>query len=186
MHEEGPVALTRPVEAIEIPYGTRVMLPAGAPVRITQSLGGSYTVLTEDGYLVRIADRDADALGRAPAGSAAGASAPPAEVHSAADLEKLVWQQLETLYDPEIPVNVVELGLIYGCTVKEVEAGYRVEVQMTLTAPGCGMGDVLRAEAESKIQALPAVREVAVEMVVDPPWDPSRMSDAARLQLNMM
>jgi probable FeS assembly SUF system protein SufT len=183
MTEAGPIQLTRPVEAIEIPYGTRVMLPAGAEVRITQSLGGSYTVLTEDGYMVRIADKDADALGQLASGAAA---APAVEVHSAADLEKLVWQQLETLYDPEIPVNVVELGLVYGCKAIEVSDGYRIEVQMTLTAPGCGMGDVLRSEAESKIQALPRVKEVAVEMVVEPPWDPSRMSDAARLQLNMM
>jgi probable FeS assembly SUF system protein SufT len=185
MANDGPIQLKRPVEAIEIPYGTRVMLPAGAEVRITQSLGGSYTVLTEDGYLVRIADKDADALGIA-ATSAGAAAAPAAEVNSADDLEKLVWQQLETLYDPEIPVNVVELGLVYGCKAIESGDGYRVEVQMTLTAPGCGMGDVLRAEAESKIQALPKVKEVSVEMVVDPPWDPSRMSDAARLQLNMM
>src|SRR5262245_20972537 len=119
MTKDGPIQLTRPVEAIEIPYGTRVMLPAGAEVRITQSLGGSYTVLTEDGYLVRIADKDADALGlTAVAGAAA---TPPVEVSSAADLEKLVWQQLETLYDPEIPVNVVELGLVYGC--KAIESG---------------------------------------------------------------
>ena len=183
MPDGGPILLTRPVEAIEIPYGTRVMLPAGAEVRITQSLGGSFTVLTEDGYLVRISDKDADALGQT---ASASGTAPQAEVNSASDLETLVWQQLETLYDPEIPVNVVELGLVYGCKAIEVEGGYRVEVQMTLTAPGCGMGDVLRAEAETKIQALPKVKEVSVEMVVDPPWDPSRMSDAARLQLNMM
>jgi metal-sulfur cluster biosynthetic enzyme len=101
-------------------------------------------------------------------------------------LERRVWGELETVFDPEIPVNVVELGLVYECVVTPLgEDGYRVDVKMTLTAPGCGMGDVLKEEAEQKIAALAGVKEAAVEMVVDPPWDPSRMSDAARLQLNM-
>ena len=181
------VTITRPVEAIEIPYGTKVMLPAGAEVRITQSLGGTYTVMTEDGYMARVADKDADALGKTPGAAAApAASAAPSGPVTREDLERRVWGELETVFDPEIPVNVVELGLVYECVVTPLgEDGYRVNVKMTLTAPGCGMGDVLKEEAEQKIAALAGVKEAAVEMVVDPPWDPSRMSDAARLQLNM-
>ena len=181
------VKITRPVEAIEIPFGTKVMLPAGAEVRITQSLGGTYTVMTDDGYMARIADKDADALGKtpsaAPAPAAAGSASGPVTKE---DLERRVWGELETIFDPEIPVNVVELGLVYECAVAPLGGnGFRVDVKMTLTAPGCGMGDVLKEEAEQKIRALAGVKEAAVEMVVDPPWDPSRMSDAARLQLNM-
>jgi probable FeS assembly SUF system protein SufT len=177
------VTITRPVEAIEIPFGTKVMLPAGAEVRITQSLGGSFTVMTEDGYMARIADKDADALGKAPSKSA---EATPAEGPlTREDLEKRVWGELETIFDPEIPVNVVDLGLVYECNLSPLGDGFRVDVKMTLTAPGCGMGDILKEEAETKIRALPGVKEAAVEMVMEPVWDPSRMSDAARLQLNM-
>jgi len=182
------VTTTRTVEAVEIPYGTKVMLPQGTEVRITQSLGGTYTVMTEDGYMVRVADKDADALGKTP--GAQTAPVPAAESSgpiTREDLEKRVWGELETVFDPEIPVNVVELGLVYECAVTPLgENSYKVDVKMTLTAPGCGMGDVLKEEAEQKIAALPCVKEVWVEMVVDPPWDPSRMSDAARLQLNML
>jgi probable FeS assembly SUF system protein SufT len=178
------VKLTRTTEAIEIPYGTKVMLAAGTEVRITQSLGGTYTVVTDDGYLVRIADKDADALGKTPGTAAAVAESPTGPVTKEV-LERQIWGELETIFDPEIPVNVVDLGLIYECHVEPVEDQFRVDVKMTLTAPGCGMGDILKEEAETKIRALPGVREATVEMVVDPPWDPSRMSDAARLQLNM-
>jgi probable FeS assembly SUF system protein SufT len=178
------VKITRPVEAIEIPFGTKVMLPAGADVRITQSLGGSFTVMTEDGYMARIADKDADALGKTAAKS--GEQSAPAEGPlTREDLEKRVWGELETIFDPEIPVNVVDLGLVYECAVAPLGDGFRVDVKMTLTAPGCGMGDILKEEAETKIRALPGVKEAAVEMVMEPVWDPSRMSDAARLQLNM-
>jgi len=177
------VNITRPVEAIEIPFGTKVMLPAGAEVRITQSLGGSFTVMTEDGYMARIADKDADALGKTPTKSAeATATEGPL---TREDLEKRVWGELETIFDPEIPVNVVDLGLVYECTLSPLGDGFRVDIKMTLTAPGCGMGDILKQEAEDKIRALPGVKEAAVEMVMEPVWDPSRMSDAARLQLNM-
>ena len=178
------VKLTRPVEAIEIPFGTMVMLPAGAEVRITQSLGGSFTVMTDDGYMARIADKDADALGKAP--TRAVETAPAAEgAITKEDLERRIWGELETVFDPEIPVNVVDLGLVYECVVAPLGDGFRVDVQMTLTTPGCGMGDILKDEAQNKISALPGVKEATVEMVVEPPWDPSRMSDAARLQLNM-
>jgi probable FeS assembly SUF system protein SufT len=178
------VKLSRTTEAIEIPYGTKVMLATGTEVRITQSLGGTFTVVTEDGYLVRIADKDADALGKTPGSTAPAAEAPSGPV-TKEELEKQVWAELETIFDPEIPVNVVDLGLIYECHIEPVEDQFRVDVKMTLTAPGCGMGDILKEEAETKIRALAGVREANIEMVVDPPWDPSRMSDAARLQLNM-
>jgi probable FeS assembly SUF system protein SufT len=177
------VTITRPVEAIEIPFGTKVMLPAGAEVRITQSLGGSFTVMTDDGYMARIADKDADALGKAP--TKAEETAPAEGPLTREDLEKRVWGELETIFDPEIPVNVVDLGLVYECSLSPLGDGFRVDVKMTLTAPGCGMGDILKQEAETKIRALPGVKEAAVEMVMEPVWDPSRMSDAARLQLNM-
>jgi probable FeS assembly SUF system protein SufT len=185
------VKLTRVTEAIEIPYGTKVMVPAGTEVTITQALGDTYTVKTAEGYLVRIADRDADALGKQPgalAAAAARAAVAPAggETVDAEELSAKVWAELATIFDPEIPVNVVDLGLIYECRVLPVADGrYRVEVVMTLTAPGCGMGDVLKEDAAAKIHALPGVAEAEVEMVFDPPWDPSRMSDAARLALNM-
>lgn len=188
MSQYETVKLTRACEAIEIPYGAPVMLPAGAEVRITQSLGGTHTVMTEDGYLVRIAEKDADALGKTPgaANPAATGQAGPVPT-TPEEVERLAWRELETCFDPEIPVNVVDLGLVYGVRALTLESGgYRVEVKMTLTAPGCGMGDILKEDAALKIRALPGVQEADVEMVVEPPWDPSMMSDAARLQLNMM
>lgn len=196
MTRQETVKLTRVTEAIEIPYGTRVMVPAGTVVTITQALGDTYTVKTEEGYLVRIADKDADALGKQPGALAAAAQSeaetsaggPPTAggpAPSRETLEAEVWRQLETIFDPEIPVNVVDLGLVYECRVSPARDGYRVDVTMTLTAPGCGMGDVLKEDAAAKIRALPGVREVHVEMTFDPPWEPSRMSDAARLALNM-
>ena len=192
------IQLTRVTEAIEIPYGTRVMVPMGTTVTITQALGDTYTVKTADGYLVRIADKDADALGKQPGALAAAAQreaeqAAGGEGAAAAitalgreELEAEIWRQLETIFDPEIPVNVVDLGLIYECRVSPAGEGrYRVDVTMTLTAPGCGMGDILKEDAAAKLRALPGVQEVHVEMTFDPPWEPSRMSDAARLALNM-
>src|SRR5262245_60202866 len=123
------VKITRPVEAIEIPFGTKVMLPAGAEVRITQSLGGTYTVMTDDGYMARIADKDADALGKTPMAPAAPATAAPSGPVTQKDLEQRVWGELETIFDPEIPVNVVELGLVYECTVSPLGDGFRVDVK---------------------------------------------------------
>jgi probable FeS assembly SUF system protein SufT len=182
IHE--PIALARDCEAVQVPSGTRIVLPRGTTVRIMQALGDSYTVSTERGEMVRIAGRDADAMGLA-AGTGAGADT--TEVTSAEDLEKRVWDQLRTCYDPEIPVNIVDLGLVYHCAVTPHPArGYRVEVKMTLTAPGCGMGGVIAADAEAKIAALPGVEQVSVEVVFEPPWNPSMMSEAARLELGMM
>jgi probable FeS assembly SUF system protein SufT len=181
MNEHGPRTLSRDVIAIMIPAGTSTLLSKGTEVTIQQTLGGTYTVFTEEGYMVRIAGKDADAMGLepppVPAEPAPTLAGPP-------DTQKMIWDQLRTVYDPEIPVNVVDLGLIYSCDIKDLPGGgKRVEVTMTLTAPGCGMGDVLRADAESKIQGVPGVEEVDVKLVVEPPWDRSRMSEAAKLQL---
>src|SRR5260370_39420783 len=179
---DGPIVLTRDCEATQIPSGSKVVLPAGTRVAITQSLGGQFTVTADEGGLFRIADEDADALGQRSA--AAAVKAPPSE--GAFD-EKRVWEQLRTVVDPEIPVNLVDLGLIYQCqAVSLPEGGHRVEIKMSMTAPGCGMGDVLREDVRRKVQSVPGVREVDAEIVWDPPWDASRMSDAARLQLGWM
>jgi probable FeS assembly SUF system protein SufT len=171
------VTLARDCEATQIPYGGRELLPAGSQVRIMQSLGGSYTVSTEQGSMVRIDAKDADALGLAPQAPAAPA---PAQFS-----EKLVQDQLRTVYDPEIPVNVVDLGLIYSCKVTAVEGGHSIEINMTMTAPGCGMGDVLKADIERKLSQLPEVKQVQVNIVFDPPWHPGMMSEAAKLQLGL-
>lgn len=176
----GSIILARDCEATRIPSGSSVVLPAGTRVTIAQTLGGHFTVTTEDGGLLRIADKDADALG-APAATA---QAPMVEGHFE---EERVWEQLRTVFDPEIPVNLVDLGLIYRCqAVGLPEGGHRVEIAMSMTAPGCGMGDVLKEDVRRKVQTVPGVREVQVEVVWDPPWDASRMSDAARLQLGWM
>lgn len=171
------IVLTRDCEATQVPFGAVERLPAGARVRITQSLGGSYTVSTEHGNMVRIDAKDADALGLAPQ---AAPQALPAQFS-----DKLVWDLLKTVYDPEIPVNVVDLGLIYACRITPVEGGHKIEIDMTMTAPGCGMGDVLKADIERKLSQLPEVKEVHAQIVFDPPWHPGLMTDAAKLQLGL-
>jgi probable FeS assembly SUF system protein SufT len=178
------VMTTRDVEAVVIPAGDRILIPEGVPVTITQALGGSYTVVTPHGYMARIAAADADAIGKPVAGGGEDAKGSPSTgAAPGKPVEDRVWDELRTVYDPEIPVNIVDLGLIYACRVTEGESGARVEVEMTMTAPGCGMGDVLKAEAEEKIHSVPGVSDVQVEIVWDPPWDQSRMSEAARLEL---
>ncbi len=181
------IKLTREVEAVQIPYGQKIGLPGGSEVSIHQVLGGNYTVQTEDGLLVRIDGRDADALGFEPS---KGEPAPAPSEDATLDLDrvvKAVWDHLRTCYDPEIPVNIVELGLVYECRVApEPSGGFGVDVKMTLTAPGCGMGPILQSDAEQKIQTIPGVKRVTIELVLDPPWDPGRMSEAARLELGMM
>lgn len=177
------ITLSRDCEAIEIPYGSKVILPVGTRVRVTQALGGSFTVATDNGQLVRIASKDGDAIGVEP--STPEQTAPSPQV-DASEVEELVWAQLRTVYDPEIPVNVVDLGLVYECrTIPLPENGYKVQVKMTLTAPGCGMGDVLRAEAQSKILSVPDVKDVHVEIVLEPAWNRSMMSEEASLDLGM-
>lgn len=180
-HTNEPVTLERDVKAIIIPAGEELTLRKGTPGFITQALGGSFTVYVE-GNLFRIAGGDADALGKEPT--------PPPEVPdnpTDADIEAVIWNQLRTCYDPEIPVNIVDLGLIYRCNVSAGPNGERsVDVDMTLTAPGCGMGDVLVADAQEKIAVIPTVADVRVQLVFDPPWNQAMMSDEARLQTGLM
>jgi probable FeS assembly SUF system protein SufT len=179
MREE--TILARDVEATAIPYGDKIPLTAGSPVIITQALGGSYTVVTMQGYMVRLDGKDADAIGKEVL------AAPTAEELAGRPLIDLVWDQLKTCYDPEIPVNIVELGLVHSAEATPLpEGGQKVSVRFTLTAPGCGMGDVLRQDIERKVLSLPDVREADVQVQLDPPWDQTRMSDAARLQLGLM
>lgn len=180
-HSPQTVALTREVIGTLIPAGTKVELPQGTPATITQALGGSYTVQVE-GHLFRIEGKDADALGMEPS---RGVQVP--ENASDADLERAVWEQLRTCYDPEIPINIVELGLIYECRLETLPAGGRKAViRMTLTAPGCGMGDILVADARSKVLEIPGIAEADVQLVFDPPWTQDKMSEAARLQAGLM
>lgn len=173
------VELRRDCSAVLIPSGRSAVLARGERVALVQQLGGSFTVEVGHGLLARIDGADADALGvEAPADE-------QSEAYGAPDVE-LVLDRLRTVFDPEIPVNVVDLGLVYSCAVIAVSPGeHRVEVTMSMTAPGCGMGDVLRAEVTAKILDLPGVVEADVEVVWEPPWDLSRMSAAARLQLGM-
>lgn len=176
------IELKRDCEATQVPYGGVQLLPAGTRVRITQSLGGSYTVTTEQGAMMRIDANNADALGLAPDPKQAQA----AETAPVPFSEKLVWDRLKTVFDPEIPVNIVDLGLVYSCQITSAEeGGHKIEIKMAMTAPGCGMGDVLRRDIEGKLSQLPEVRQVRAEIVFDPPWNPSRMSDAAKLQLGL-
>jgi probable FeS assembly SUF system protein SufT len=173
--------LSRDVDAAAIPYGDKIPLVAGTTVFITQALGGSYTVMTDRGYMVRIEGKDADAIGEQ-------ATAAPAEADTAGrPLQQLAWDQLKTCYDPEIPVNIVDLGLVYKCeTAALAEGGEKVTVHFTLTAPGCGMGDYLKQDVERKIEGLPGVKETDVQVVFEPAWEQSMMSEAARLQLGLM
>lgn len=172
------VELTRDCEAIAIPAGTVVTLPQGTEAFITQSLGGAYTVnVPAHGGLFRISGPNADAIGKAPA--AAG------EVTDDASLEDQVWAALRTCYDPEIPVNIVDLGLVYDLNIEDADGGAVVSVKMTLTAPGCGMGTVIAADAQQKILALPGVADAAVDIVWDPPWTPQMISPAGKERLGM-
>ena len=176
MYEQ--IDLKRECEAIEIPSGIRRVLSASSRVRISQFLGTSYTVVGDMGCMFRIDAKDADALGLTPP------AADDATTSDAVFAEPMVWAQLKTVYDPEIPVNIVDLGLIYSCEITpQVQGGKKIDVKMSMTAPGCGMGNVLKADVEGKLARLPEVKEVHVEVVFDPPWSPARMSEAAKLQL---
>jgi probable FeS assembly SUF system protein SufT len=177
-HSE-PISLSRSCAVIGIPTGISATIPAGTSVRVMQHLGTGYTVLTEYGQMFRIDNKDADAIGMPVIEAPDVAAAEPV-----AFSENLVWDQLKTVYDPEIPVNIVDLGLIYSCVIVPLdEGGKKIDVKMSMTAPGCGMGDVLKRDVETKVALVPEVKEVSVEVVFDPPWNPSRMSEAAKLQL---
>ncbi|PYY07566.1 MAG: putative Fe-S cluster assembly protein SufT [Acidobacteria bacterium] len=178
MNLREPITLSRACEAIEIPSGIRNTIPAGSTVRVMQSLGTSYTVATDRGYMFRIDAKDRDALGISP-----GAATDEFAVKGTFS-EQLIKDELRTVFDPEIPVNVLDLGLIYSCAITPLqEGGKRLELKMSMTAPGCGMGNVLKADVENKLSRLPEVKEVHVEIVFDPPWHPGFMSESAKLQL---
>ena len=179
-----PKTLTRDVEAAVVPVGTKVTLQKGEQAHITQSLGGSYTVIV-NGNMFRIADKDADALGlevQAPPVTAPAGGPVTQEL-----LEKQVWDALKTCYDPEIPVNIVDLGLIYDCHLTPAgENNFKADVKMTLTAPGCGMGPTLAQDVQNKLLNLEPIDEANVELVWDPPWNQGMMTEAAKLQLGLM
>jgi len=180
-YENEPVVIERDVKAVVIPAGINVTLRTGQAGYITQALGGSFTVYIE-GNLFRIAGEDADAIGKTPVKAP---EVPPNATED--DFKELVWQQMRTCYDPEIPVNIVDLGLVYQCDITRNDDDTRtVSVRMTLTAPGCGMGDILVQDVKEKVELIPTVCEAKVELVFDPPWNLSMMSDAARLQTGMM
>ena len=176
-----PVTLKRDLEATAVPAGITEILPKDSLVHITQAMGGSFTIYFE-GNLYRVAGRDADALGKAPV-------APPALPPGATDqeFEQLVWDQMRTVYDPEIPINIVELGLVYECVISKLPDGNRtISVKMTVTAPGCGMGEILLEDVREKLRILPTVENVQVELVFDPPWNQGMMSEAARLEAGLL
>jgi probable FeS assembly SUF system protein SufT len=182
MNSNDPIALARDVEAAVIPIGTKVTLQKGEQAYVTQSLGGSYTVVV-NGNMFRIEGKDADALGMEAAAKPASTGAPVAQE----SLEKEIWTQLRSCYDPEIPVNIVDLGLIYDCHLSPLApSSYKVDVKMTLTAPGCGMGPMLAQDVQNKLLGLEGVDDVAVELVWDPPWNQAMMTEAAKLQLGLM
>jgi len=176
-----PVVLKRDVKAIVVPAGMEIDLRKGALVYITQAMGGSFTIYHE-GSLFRIAGTDADSLGKDP-------MEPPVLPENASDdeFEQIIWDQLKTVYDPEIPVNIVDLGLIYDFDVSKTGNGERnVMVHMTLTAPGCGMGEILVEDVRDKVAIIPTVGNADVELVFDPPWSREMMTEAALLELGMM
>jgi probable FeS assembly SUF system protein SufT len=183
MHENTEKVLTRDCEAVRIPSGEVRLLPKGTVVMITQALGGSYTVATPDG-LARISDADADALGLESLVAHRGEHVPEAGVEVKTEA---VWAELKTCYDPEIPVNIVDLGLVYDCTVEQPEGEpASVRVKMTLTAPGCGMGPVIAREAEQKIMAIAGVASAEVEVVWDPAWNQSMISEVGKMKLGLI
>jgi probable FeS assembly SUF system protein SufT len=176
-----PIVVSRDVRAVIVPAGVEVKLKTGSVGYITQALGGSFTIYVE-GNLFRIAGIDGDAIGKEPLR--------PPELPAGAtddDVNRVVWDQLRTCFDPEIPINIVDLGLVYECNITpNPERTRDVAVKLTLTAPGCGMGEVLVADIRDKLKLIPTIRNADVELVFDPPWNQSMMSEAARLQTGMM
>ncbi len=175
MLKNDTIEVTRECDAMLIPSGVKVTIQKGSLVMITQALGNSYTVYV-NGNLARVAGKDGDALGMIILDE-------PNINDLVGTTEDKVWELLKTCFDPEIPVNIVDLGLVYECKITDEE---KVEIKMTLTAPGCGMGPVLVADAEQKIRGLKEVTDVKIELVFDPPWNRSMMTDVAKLQLGML
>lgn len=171
------IILHRDCIAMMVPSGARIMLHQGTEVTITQSLGNSYTV-NVFGNLARIDGKDADALGKA-------VHHPIEDMPENASLEDKVWAQLKTVFDPEIPVNIVDLGLVYSCNITPQDDKFYIKIMMTLTAPGCGMGPVIAEDAKQKVLVIPEVIEAEVEITFDPPWDRAMMSDVAKLELGI-
>ena len=178
MNTNTEIQLSRDCDAVQIPSGHPIVLPAGMEVVVTQSLGGTYTVATPGG-LARIDIKDADALGL-------DASQAPKKIKVEGTTQDAVWNQLKTVFDPEIPVNVVDLGLIYDCSVQAAEGKTSVLVKMTLTAPGCGMGPTIAADAKGKILALEGIDDAEVELVWDPPWNQSMITEAGKMKLGIL
>ena len=178
------IITTREVNAVQIPSGDPFTLPAGTAVIITQTLGGSYTVATQSG-LARISSEDADALGIDPnetSGAPAGGDDLPAD----ASVEDRIWNQLRQVFDPEIPVDIVNLGLVYDCSLDEDDGKTTANIKMTLTAPGCGMGPVIAADAQARIMTLDGIDEANVDLVWDPPWNQDMISEEGRMKLGMV
>ena len=176
--EYDPVTFERECTAIQIPDGLTMLVSQGTEGIIMQVLGGNFTVRLATGYLVRVNGDDADALGKEPI-------VPEDPTEDGGDVtEEIVWERLKTCYDPEIPINIVELGLIYSCDVADDKDGKKkVDIAMTLTAPGCGMGQILVNDVERAVSSLKGVSEALVDLTFEPPWEPSRMSEVARLEL---
>jgi probable FeS assembly SUF system protein SufT len=173
-----PITTTRDVEVTRIPSGEKITIPAETEVVVTQALGGSFTILVpSQAGLFRIEGHDADAIGMEK----------PAKPESPTNgnIEQAAWDQLKTCYDPEIPVNIVDLGLVYSLDVQPGENGSTVNVKMTLTAPGCGMGPIIASEARQKILTIDGVADANVDLVWDPPWSPERISEEGRQKLGM-
>ena len=183
MNSNEPITLTRDVEGTFIPAGTKVTLQKGEQAFITQSLGGTYSVVV-NGNMFRLEAKDADALGFEVAAKAASTNTPT----TAEEINKEAWTQMRTCYDPEIPVNIVDLGLVYDCQFEPLGASdrYKVGVKLTLTAPGCGMGPALSQDVQNKLLSIEGIDEANVELVFEPQWNPAMMSEAAKLQLGLM
>lgn len=183
MNSNEPITLTRDVEGTVIPAGTKVTLQKGEQAFITQSLGGSYTVVV-NGNMFRLEAKDADAFRLEVAAKAVSTGAPS----TADEIDKEAWNQMRTCYDPEIPVNIVDLGLVYDCHCEPLGAPdrYKVGVKITLTAPGCGMGPALSQDVQNKLLSIEGIDEANVKLVFEPQWNQAMMSEAAKLQLGLM
>ena len=179
MTTEKPLTLTRDCTAIMIPSGEQISLPSGSKVWLTQTVGSGYSVLTDRGYSVRVNGLDGDALGLPKI-------ADPTPSDSAGSVEDKVWNQLRSCFDPEIPVNIVELGLVYDCRIEALPSGgHKAVVHFTLTAQGCGMGQFIKEDIRRKLLAVPEIHQADVELVWDPPWNQSRISVSAKQQLGI-
>ena len=184
MTTEKPIKLREDCRAALVPSGDEIVLPAGSQVWITQALGGSYTVMTDHGHVARIDGEVGERLGFPPCGDVAELG--DASIGGNSPLEKQVWAKLRTCFDPEIPVNIVDLGLVYDCQLEAIpQGGSKARVRFTLTAQGCGMGEFLRADIRAKLLSIPEIKEAVVDLVWDPPWNQGRISESAKHALGI-